>query len=38
MLKNPWTTVRWKGRFSSKDAASWTPELRQALDYNPNDA
>lgn len=38
LLKNPWTHVRWKGRFSEKDLKSWTPELCKALDYNPTDA
>ncbi|KAH7729908.1 calpain 7 [Aphelenchoides avenae] len=38
LVKNPWTHLRWKGRFSEKDLGSWTPELRKALDYNPEDA
>ena len=25
LVKNPWTNMRWKGRFSEKDAESWTP-------------
>eukprot|EP01137_Pigoraptor_chileana_P028743 Opistho-2@13005 len=33
-LKNPWSHLRWKGRFSEKDDASWTPELRRLLDYD----
>lgn len=38
LLKNPWTHLRWKGRYSEKDQKSWTPELCKALDYNPQDA
>ncbi|OZC05742.1 MIT domain protein, partial [Onchocerca flexuosa] len=38
MLKNPWTHLRWKGRYSEKDKLSWTPQLCKALDYNPSDA
>ncbi|VDK64697.1 unnamed protein product [Anisakis simplex] len=38
MVKNPWTHLRWKGRYSEKDTASWTAELRKALNYNPADA
>ncbi|VDM96021.1 unnamed protein product [Thelazia callipaeda] len=38
MLKNPWTHLRWKGRFSEKDSLSWTAELQKALNYNPADA
>ncbi|VDK47729.1 unnamed protein product [Gongylonema pulchrum] len=38
LVKNPWTHLRWKGRYSEKDLSSWTPELRKALDYNPADA
>ncbi|TKR68110.1 hypothetical protein L596_024143 [Steinernema carpocapsae] len=38
LVKNPWTHLRWKGRYSEKDVASWTPSLRKALDYNPEDA
>uniref|UniRef100_A0AAF5PQX5 Calpain catalytic domain-containing protein n=1 Tax=Wuchereria bancrofti TaxID=6293 RepID=A0AAF5PQX5_WUCBA len=38
MLKNPWTHLRWKGRYSEKDKLSWTPQLCKALDYNPADA
>ncbi|KAI1729476.1 calpain family cysteine protease domain-containing protein [Ditylenchus destructor] len=38
LVKNPWTHLRWKGRFSEKDTTSWTPEMCKALDYNPQDA
>ncbi|KAL3117060.1 hypothetical protein niasHT_007463 [Heterodera trifolii] len=38
LLKNPWTHLRWKGRFSEKDVVSWSPELCAKLDYNPKDA
>ncbi|VDM91769.1 unnamed protein product [Onchocerca ochengi] len=38
MLKNPWTHLRWKGRYSEKDKLSWTPQLCKALDYSPSDA
>ena len=34
-LKNPWAEQSWKGRYSSKDLKSWTPELRKALSYEP---
>ena len=34
-LKNPWAEQSWKGKYSSKDLKSWTPELRKALSYNP---
>jgi calpain-7 len=34
-VKNPWAQRRWKGRFSEQDKASWTPELRADLGYDP---
>lgn len=37
-LKNPWSHVRWRGNYSELDTAHWTPELRKALDYDPNSA
>ncbi|CAD6188097.1 unnamed protein product [Caenorhabditis auriculariae] len=37
-LKNPWTHLRWKGRFSEKDLTSWNLELRKALSYDPEKA
>ncbi|RUS32309.1 LOW QUALITY PROTEIN: hypothetical protein BC938DRAFT_475762 [Jimgerdemannia flammicorona] len=33
-VKNPWSHKRWTGPFSHMDAASWTPELMRALDYD----
>ncbi|KHJ88166.1 calpain family cysteine protease, partial [Oesophagostomum dentatum] len=38
MVKNPWTHLRWKGRFSENDSISWTPKLCRALDYDPTQA
>jgi len=38
MLKNPWSHLRWKGRFSEYDTASWTPAMREALNYDPDSA
>lgn len=38
LLKNPWTHLRWKGRYSERDLPSWTEDLKKALDYNPLDA
>lgn len=38
MVKNPWTHLRWKGRFSENDSVSWTPALCRALDYDPSQA
>lgn len=37
-LKNPWAHVRWKGRYSELDEKSWTPQLREMLDYDPTNA
>ena len=34
-LKNPWASHPWLGRFRHGDEASWTPELRAALQYTP---
>jgi hypothetical protein len=34
-VKNPWGRLRWEGTFSAADVASWTPELRRQLHYNP---
>ncbi|WKX99460.1 hypothetical protein Q1695_014386 [Nippostrongylus brasiliensis] len=36
MVKNPWTHLRWKGRYSENDAVNWTPALCKALDYDPD--
>ncbi|GMR41989.1 hypothetical protein PMAYCL1PPCAC_12184 [Pristionchus mayeri] len=38
MVKNPWTHLRWKGRFSENDKESWTEERKKALDYDPDAA
>ncbi|RCN44943.1 MIT domain protein [Ancylostoma caninum] len=38
MVKNPWTHLRWKGRYSENDSVSWTPALCRALDYDPSQA
>ncbi|KAK0417934.1 hypothetical protein QR680_013287 [Steinernema hermaphroditum] len=38
LVKNPWTHLRWKGRYSERDTASWTRDLCKALQYNPTDA
>eukprot|EP00049_Salpingoeca_infusionum_P011094 m.191191 g.191191 ORF g.191191 m.191191 type:complete len:931 (-) comp14835_c1_seq5:97-2889(-) len=37
-LKNPWSHLRWRGRFSPTNTSSWTPELRRSLNYNPEAA
>ncbi|XP_064455329.1 calpain-7-like isoform X2 [Ornithodoros turicata] len=38
LLKNPWSHLRWKGKYSEKDTVSWTPDLAEALRYNPRNA
>ncbi|GIY99462.1 calpain-7 [Caerostris extrusa] len=38
LLKNPWSHLRWKGRFSEHDTKSWTPQLKEALRYDPRNA
>lgn len=35
-LKNPWSERRWKGKYSYRDVASWTTELKKALSYDPD--
>nr|XP_054767557.1 calpain-7-like [Lytechinus pictus] len=37
-LKNPWSHLRWKGRFSEADTTNWTPELQKALNFDPKNA
>ncbi|XP_027051362.1 calpain-7-like isoform X1 [Pocillopora damicornis] len=37
-LKNPWSHLRWKGKFSEMDSTSWTPELQRALNYDRKSA
>ncbi|XP_041421969.1 calpain-7 isoform X3 [Xenopus laevis] len=37
-LKNPWSHLRWKGRFCEKDERSWTPELQKFLNFDPRTA
>jgi hypothetical protein len=34
-LRNPWGSFEWKGQFSDSDLASWTPQLRAQLCYDP---
>ncbi|KAJ1988975.1 cysteine protease [Coemansia spiralis] len=34
-VKNPWSMLRWTGKFSHVDRSSWTPELMRLLDYDP---
>ncbi|XP_067125410.1 calpain-7-like [Centruroides vittatus] len=38
LLKNPWSHLRWKGKYSEHDSASWTLRLREALKYDPKSA
>ena len=33
-LKNPWSSVRWKGNFSPDDTVNWTKEMKEALHYD----
>ncbi|XP_062925858.1 calpain-7 isoform X3 [Mobula hypostoma] len=37
-LKNPWSHLRWKGRYSDKDEKSWTPALQKYLNFDPKTA
>lgn len=37
-LKNPWSHLRWKGRYSENDIKSWTPELQKYLNFDPRTA
>lgn len=34
LIKNPWGHFRYKGKFSSEDTRSWTPELKAAFSYD----
>lgn len=38
LLKNPWSHVRWRGRYSELDGGRWTAALQHALGYNPRSA
>ncbi|XP_072028710.1 calpain-7-like [Amphiura filiformis] len=37
-LKNPWSHLRWKGRYSENDSENWTPALQKELNFDPKDA
>nr|XP_044991975.1 calpain-7 isoform X4 [Jaculus jaculus] len=37
-LKNPWSHLRWKGRYSENDIKNWTPELQKYLNFDPRTA
>lgn len=37
-LKNPWSHLRWKGRYSERDDKNWTPELLKYLNFDPKTA
>ncbi|XP_056141890.1 calpain-7 isoform X2 [Lampris incognitus] len=37
-LKNPWSHLRWRGRFSERDEKNWTPELLKYLNFDPKTA
>ncbi|KAK3108545.1 hypothetical protein FSP39_010301 [Pinctada imbricata] len=38
LLKNPWSHLRWKGKFSENDLGNWTPEMQKLLNYDPKSA
>ncbi|KAJ2160874.1 cysteine protease [Coemansia sp. RSA 552] len=38
MVKNPWSSLRWTGKFSHADQTNWTPELMRLLNYSPEAA
>eukprot|EP01129_Flabellula_baltica_P016989 TRINITY_DN927_c0_g1_i2.p1 TRINITY_DN927_c0_g1~~TRINITY_DN927_c0_g1_i2.p1 ORF type:complete len:881 (+),score=136.52 TRINITY_DN927_c0_g1_i2:50-2692(+) len=33
-IKNPWTSQRWRGKYSENDHQRWTPELQEILGYD----
>ncbi|SBT79531.1 calpain, putative [Plasmodium malariae] len=33
-IKNPWGCVRWKGKYSHNDDATWTKEVQRKLNYS----
>lgn len=37
-LKNPWSHLRWRGRYSERDDKNWTPELLKYLNFDPKTA
>ena len=37
-LKNPWSHLRWKGRYAETDTTNWTPDLQKELNFDPKDA
>ncbi|XP_066483406.1 calpain-7 isoform X4 [Tiliqua scincoides] len=37
-LKNPWSHLRWKGRYSENDMKNWTPDLQKYLNFDPRTA
>ena len=34
LVKNPWSHMRWKGKYSPEDTKNWTPQMRRALRYD----
>lgn len=38
LLKNPWSHLRWKGRYSEHDTKNWTSQLKDILKYDPRNA
>jgi len=34
LMKNPWASKPWIGKYSHRDVASWTSQLQSALGYN----
>ncbi|XP_078520015.1 calpain-7 isoform X2 [Lissotriton helveticus] len=37
-LKNPWSHLRWKGRYCENDLKNWTTELQKYLKFDPKTA